>query len=95
MLRTLNRFVNSTMVITEHTPGREYQVSSKGASRERLIALHNRLLSRFTYRTIAVGEWQRELLEGARREPRSVGNHRRVQRPERAEHGRPVRAQGP
>lgn len=52
------------MVITEHTPGREYQVSSGGASRERVIALHNRLLSHFTYATIVVGEWQRALLEG-------------------------------
>lgn len=51
------------MLITEHTPGREYQLSQKGASRERIIALHNRLLSRFTYATIAVGSWQRELLE--------------------------------
>jgi glycosyltransferase involved in cell wall biosynthesis len=51
------------MVITEHTPGREYQVSPTGASRHRLIALHNRLLARFTYAAVVVGEWQRELLE--------------------------------
>jgi glycosyltransferase involved in cell wall biosynthesis len=51
------------MLITEHTPGRELQVTKSGASRVRLIALHNRLLDRFTYATIVVGVWQRELLE--------------------------------
>jgi glycosyltransferase involved in cell wall biosynthesis len=50
-------------VITEHTPGREYQVSPKGAPRKRAIALHSRLLDRSTYATIVVGEWQRQLLE--------------------------------
>jgi glycosyltransferase involved in cell wall biosynthesis len=49
--------------ITEHTPGREYQLSSTGASRTRAIALHNRLLDRFTYATVVVGQWQRRLLE--------------------------------
>lgn len=51
------------VVITEHTPGREYQVSPTGASRERAIALHNRMLGRVTYATIVVGAWQRALLE--------------------------------
>ncbi len=51
-------------VITEHTPGRELQVTQSGASRARLIALHNRLLDRSTYAVITVGAWQRRLLEG-------------------------------
>lgn len=51
------------MLITEHTPGRELQVKQSGASRARLIALHNRLLDRFTYATIVVGVWQQQLLE--------------------------------
>lgn len=51
------------VLITEHTPGRDHQVTSSGASRARLIALHNRLLDRFTYATIIVGAWQRALLE--------------------------------
>lgn len=51
------------MVITEHTPGREYQLSSSGTSRVRAIELHNRLLDRFTYAAVVVGEWQRRLLE--------------------------------
>jgi glycosyltransferase involved in cell wall biosynthesis len=51
------------VVITEHTPGREYQVSERGSSRVRAIALHNRLLDRGTYAAIVVGAWQRHLLE--------------------------------
>jgi glycosyltransferase involved in cell wall biosynthesis len=51
------------MVVTEHTPGREYQVSSRGGSRSRAIAWHNRLLDRATYATVVVGNWQRPLLE--------------------------------
>jgi glycosyltransferase involved in cell wall biosynthesis len=57
------------MAITEHTPGRELQATpggasrAMGASRTRAIALHNRLLDRFTAVTIVVGEWQRALLE--------------------------------
>lgn len=56
------------VLITEHTPGRDLQVTEKGSSRGRLIALHNRLFDRFTYATIAVGAWQEELLvdEGVR-----------------------------
>jgi glycosyltransferase involved in cell wall biosynthesis len=51
-------------VITEHTPGRDAQLSGEDtAATARIIALHNRLLDRFTYATIAVGEWQRALLE--------------------------------
>lgn len=51
------------VLITEHTPGRDLQVTSSGASRARLIALHNRLFDRFTYATVIVGVWQRPLLE--------------------------------
>lgn len=59
-------------VITEHTPGREHQLSSKGASRTRLIGLHSKLLDRFTYATIVVGAWQRRLLEGEGVRPESI-----------------------
>jgi glycosyltransferase involved in cell wall biosynthesis len=57
------------MAITEHTPGRMLQATpagasrAMGASRTTAIALHNRLLDRFTAATIVVGEWQRALLE--------------------------------
>lgn len=59
-------------VITEHTPGRELQATHKRLSRARLIALHNRLLDRITYATIAVAEWQRELLVGEGVRPDSI-----------------------
>jgi glycosyltransferase involved in cell wall biosynthesis len=57
------------VLVTEHTPGRETQVSEgSGASRAQLIAWHNRLLDPFTYATVAVAErqvpWLRE--EGVR-----------------------------
>jgi L-malate glycosyltransferase len=60
------------MAFTEHTPGREYQLSSKGSSRARAISLHNRLLDRFTYAAIVVGEWQRRLLEAEGVRPDSI-----------------------
>lgn len=50
-------------VFTEHTPGRDFQVTDSGASRARAIALHNRLLDRITAAVIVVGAWQRKLLE--------------------------------
>jgi glycosyltransferase involved in cell wall biosynthesis len=49
-------------VITEHTPGRSSQ-AVEGLSGVRTIAAHNRLLAPFTYATIAVGAWQRQLIE--------------------------------
>jgi glycosyltransferase involved in cell wall biosynthesis len=51
------------VLITEHTPGRELQVSRSGGRRVRLIALHNRILGRFTAASIVVAQWQVELLE--------------------------------
>lgn len=59
-------------VITEHTPGREHQSTHKRFSRARLIALHNRLLDRVTYATIAVAKWQVELLESEGVRPDSI-----------------------
>lgn len=57
-------------VFTEHTPGRELQITPDGISRQRAIAAHNRLLDRFTYAAIVVGVWQKDLLvsEGVRPE---------------------------
>jgi len=49
-------------VITEHTPGRELQVSVSGAPRASWIALHNRLLAPFTFSTVACARWQIPLL---------------------------------
>jgi len=59
-------------LVTEHTAGRDFQVSRSGASRARLIALHNRLLDRFTYATVAVAESQVGLLESEGVRPQSI-----------------------
>lgn len=58
------------VLMTEHSGGREIQVSSTGADRARWIALHNRLLDRFTFASVACARWQVELLasEGVSRE---------------------------
>jgi len=58
------------VVVTEHTAGRGFQVSRSGAPRERLIALHNRLLDPATHATVVVARTQIGLLEseGVRRE---------------------------
>jgi len=57
-------------VVTEHTAGRDFQVSKNGAPRERMIALHNRLLDRGTYASVVVAKTQIGLLEseGVRRD---------------------------
>ncbi len=60
------------MLITEHTPGRHLQVTEAGASRARAIALHNRILDRVTFATIAVARWQFELLESEGVRPDSI-----------------------
>jgi glycosyltransferase involved in cell wall biosynthesis len=60
------------MVITEHTPGREHQILDRGRWRLRLFALHTRLLDRFTFATIVVGEWQRRLVEAEGVRPDSI-----------------------
>jgi glycosyltransferase involved in cell wall biosynthesis len=60
-------------VITEHSPGRRSQVdSSDGAAGVGTIALHNRLLDRFTYATVTVGAWQRQMLEAEGVRPASI-----------------------
>lgn len=58
------------VVMTEHSGGREIQLSSRGAERGRWIALHNRLLDRFTFASVACARSQMELLarEGVSRE---------------------------
>jgi glycosyltransferase involved in cell wall biosynthesis len=59
-------------VVTEHTAGRSFQVSKSGASRERMIAIHNRLLDRATYSTVVVAETQVGLLESEGVRPHSI-----------------------
>jgi len=59
-------------IVTEHTPGREVQTSSSGHSRQRLIALHNRVLDTVTYATVVVARWQEPLLRGEGVRPASI-----------------------
>ena len=52
------------VVITEHSdPNRTLQVTGQGASRARMIAVHNRVLDRVTYASIAVAACQIGQLE--------------------------------
>ncbi len=72
--RLAARAARTPVVITEHTPGRDAQASGAEGGRggARAIALHNRLLDRVTYATIAVGAWQKELLEAEGVRPESI-----------------------
>lgn len=59
------------VVVTEHTPGRDTQISpGGGAPRKRLIAWHNRVLDPITAATVVVADRQRPILgrEGVRAE---------------------------
>jgi glycosyltransferase involved in cell wall biosynthesis len=51
------------VIVSEHSPGRQYQVSPAGAPRGGWIASHNRALDRFTAVTVMCAEWQRDMLE--------------------------------
>jgi glycosyltransferase involved in cell wall biosynthesis len=50
------------VVVADHATDRSIHTSSKGASRESWVALHNRLLDPFTYATVACATSQREVL---------------------------------
>jgi glycosyltransferase involved in cell wall biosynthesis len=50
------------VLVTDHSPDRGLDVSRSGASRERIIAWHNRLLDPMTYATIAVAARQLPVL---------------------------------
>jgi len=52
------------VVVAEHTPGREHQLSPSGAPRGKYIAAHNRLLDPLTEHTVICAEWQRNILLG-------------------------------
>jgi glycosyltransferase involved in cell wall biosynthesis len=52
------------VVVADHATDRSIHVSSTGASRASWIALHNRVLDRFTYATVACATSQREVLLG-------------------------------
>jgi glycosyltransferase involved in cell wall biosynthesis len=50
------------VVVADHSTDRSIHTSSKGASRESWVALHNRLLDPFTYATVACAASQRPVL---------------------------------
>jgi glycosyltransferase involved in cell wall biosynthesis len=50
------------VVVADHATDRSIHTSSRGASRESWVALHNRLLDPFTYATVACATSQREVL---------------------------------
>lgn len=52
------------VVVADHATDRSIHTSSKGASRESWVALHNRLLDPFTFATVACAASQRQVLLG-------------------------------
>jgi glycosyltransferase involved in cell wall biosynthesis len=52
------------VVVADHATDRSVQVAASGAPRARWIAVHNRLLDRFTFATVACATSQREVLLG-------------------------------
>lgn len=51
------------VVVADHATDRSVQVATSGAARGSWVALHNRLLDRFTFATVACAGTQRSLLE--------------------------------
>ncbi|HEY5816239.1 MAG TPA: glycosyltransferase family 4 protein [Solirubrobacterales bacterium] len=60
------------VVVTEHAGDRSLQVSRSGASRQRLIALHNRVLDPATNATVVVSSQQPKQLEAEGVRPGSI-----------------------
>jgi glycosyltransferase involved in cell wall biosynthesis len=50
------------VVVADHATDRSIHTSAKGASRQRWVEIHNRLLDPFTYATVACASTQRSLL---------------------------------
>ena len=49
------------VVVAEHSPGREHEVSRAGRPRGQWIARHNRVLDPFTCVTVVCADWQRTM----------------------------------
>jgi glycosyltransferase involved in cell wall biosynthesis len=52
------------VIVADHATDRAVQVAASGVSRARWIALHNRVLDRFTFATVICATSQREVLTG-------------------------------
>lgn len=60
------------VIVADHATDRSVQIASHGAPRGNWIALHNRLLDRFTYATVACATSQREVLVGEGVDPEKI-----------------------
>ncbi len=60
------------VVVADHATNRSIQLATSGQSRQRWIALHNRLLDRFTYATVICAESQREVLRSEGVDPGKI-----------------------
>lgn len=60
------------VIVADHATNRSIQLAASGASRQRWIALHNRLLDRFTYATVICAESQREVLASEGVDPAKI-----------------------
>lgn len=59
-------------IVADHATDRLVQITESGARRGSWIALHNRLLDRFTYATVACASTQREMLASEGVDPRKI-----------------------
>lgn len=60
------------VIVADHATDRAVQVSAGGVPRGRWIALHNRLLDRFTFATVACAASQRQVLLGEGVSPEKI-----------------------
>jgi glycosyltransferase involved in cell wall biosynthesis len=60
------------VVVADHATDRAVQVATSGAQRGGLIALHNRLLDRFTFATVICATSQRQLLASEGVDPEKI-----------------------
>ncbi len=61
-------------IVADHATDRSVQIAASGAPRGSWIALHNRLLDRFTYATVACATSQREVLVSEGVDPRKIAH---------------------
>jgi glycosyltransferase involved in cell wall biosynthesis len=64
--------VRRPVVVADHATDRAVQVAADGSGRASWIALHNRLLDRFTFATVACAATQRSVLEGEGVDPGKI-----------------------
>jgi glycosyltransferase involved in cell wall biosynthesis len=60
------------VIVADHATDRSVQIAANGAARASWIALHNRLLDRFTFATVACASSQRKVLVGEGVDPEKI-----------------------